>query len=240
MFLATKATNALRPDTVAEQPQDVAAVDEKADNPPASPSISLVARPLTFASRVSSAFSQSTIFGPLTLGTSPERKQSHGNAANSSSAPKQYVFNVNVDAAVSIPATLQDVHGPTSFAENLDSTARNPTGHFYKDQYAFALLNTLRPQGSYARLSLSEDATEDAKKHLARFVERLRSGELFIQMNRFEPLVMCHSENSALAQKLAVPAALLGKPDSVIVAHVSIEDHCAYAEAALHADNSRW
>ncbi|OSC97102.1 hypothetical protein PYCCODRAFT_1419963 [Trametes coccinea BRFM310] len=235
-----RAADVARQHEAALQPEEPVPMSEETGDSPEAPSISLVAKPLTFASRVTSAFSQSTIFGPLTLGTSPQRKQLQDNTVDSSSAPKQHVFNLNLDAAVSIPVTLQDVHGPASFVENLDSTARNPTGKFYKDQFAFALLNSLRPQGSYARISLSEGAAEDEKKHLARFAERLRSGELFIQMNRFEPLVVCDSENSALAQKLAVPAALLGRHDSVVVVHVSIEDHSAYAEAALHADNSRW
>ena len=59
-------------------------------------------------------------------------------------------------------------------------------------------------------------------------------------MNRFEPLVMCASENSVLGQKLGVPGSLMGLASTAIVAHVGIEDHCAYAEAAVHADTSRW
>ncbi|KAI0362093.1 hypothetical protein OH77DRAFT_1389918, partial [Trametes cingulata] len=206
---------------------------------PEKPPVILEARPLTFASRVSSAWNQSTIFGPLTLGFSPSHSQGQNEAAESS-RPKRYTLNLNLDSAVSLPLTLKDTHGPPSFLEQLDATARNPSGKFYKDQSAIALVNALRPQGTYARVTLSEDATEEHRKHFERFVSRLVAGEMFIQMNRFEPLVMCASENTVLGQKLGIPAPLIGLADTVVMAHVSIEDHCAYAEAAEHADGARW
>ncbi|KAI0636976.1 hypothetical protein C8Q77DRAFT_1207118 [Trametes polyzona] len=204
------------------------------------PPLVLEARPLTFASRVTSAWSQSTIFGPLALGLSPTRKDGQDEASSSSSAPRRYTLNLNLDPSVSLPITLKDTHAPTTFLENIDATARNPTGKFYKDQFAISLVNTLKPQGAYARVTLSDGATDEQKKHWERFVSRLTAGELFIQMNHFEPLVMCASENSVLGQKLTVPGPLLGLVDTVVVAHVSIEDHCVYAEAAEHADGARW
>ncbi|KAI0374886.1 hypothetical protein BV20DRAFT_1110710 [Pilatotrama ljubarskyi] len=207
---------------------------------PEKPAVVLEAKPVTFATRVSSAWNQSTIFGPLTLGFAPSRNQGQLDPTDSSSQPKRYALNLNLDPAVSLPLTLKDTHASTSFLEQLDATARNPSGKFYKDQSAIALVNTLRPHGSYAWVATSEDATEEHKKHFQRFVSRLVAGEMFIQMNRFEPLVMCASENSVLGQKLGIPAPLLGLPDTVVMTHVSIEDHCAYAEAAEHADDARW
>ena len=62
----------------------------------------------------------------------------------------------------------------------------------------------------------------------------------FIQVNRADTLVMLGSENSVLAQKLSVPAELLGSAGSAIVTHVNIQDLCMYAEAAVNADDSRW
>ncbi|CDO68290.1 hypothetical protein BN946_scf184799.g17 [Trametes cinnabarina] len=232
---APKQNGALEKNIANEGSAEPAATEDKADKPSCSPSVPLVARPLTFASRVTSAFSQSTIFGPL-----PQGKQEQDQYASSSSAPKQHTFNLNVDPAVSIPVVIREARAPASFLDNLDNVARNPTGKFYKDQYASALLDTLRPQGSYTKLTLNEGATEEQKRHFSRFVGRLRANELFIQMNRFEPLVMCDCANSALVEKLGIPTSLLGTSDSVILAHVSIENHSAYAEAALHADNSRW
>ncbi|KAI0670388.1 hypothetical protein C8Q78DRAFT_1035963 [Trametes maxima] len=210
---------------------------EQVDEPvPEQPPVVLEARPVTFTSRVASAWSHSTIFGPLALGLSPIRKQ----VAESSTAPKRYAFNVNLDAAVSVPIILKDTHAQQTFLEKLDATARNPTGKFYKDQAAFDLVDSFRSQGSYARVVPNDDASEDHKKHFERFLSRLVAGELFVQMNHFEPLVIFASENSGLGQKLGLPGPLLGLASSVVVAHVSIEDHCAYAEAAVHADNARW
>ncbi|KAI0336521.1 hypothetical protein GY45DRAFT_1357916 [Cubamyces sp. BRFM 1775] len=217
----------------------VAATDQTpAEQAPEKPAIVLEAKPVTFASRVASAWSQSTIFGPLALGASPTRNALQNEPAESS--VKRYTLNLNLDPAVSLPIVLEDAHTSTPFLEKLDSTARNPTGKFYKDQYALSLVDTLRPQGTYAKVRLDDGATEEQKRHFERFLSRLQAGELFIQMNSFEPLVMCASENSVLAQKLGVPGPLLGLASTAIVAHVGIEDHCAYAEAAVHADASRW
>ena len=59
-------------------------------------------------------------------------------------------------------------------------------------------------------------------------------------MTRAETLVMCASENSVLGQKLDFPAQLLGLADTVVVAHVDVENYSQYAEAAVHADTARW
>ena len=59
-------------------------------------------------------------------------------------------------------------------------------------------------------------------------------------MNRAETLVMCASENQVLGNKLGLPPQLVGLGSTVVVAHVSIEDHCEYADAAINADNTRW
>ncbi|KAI0831301.1 hypothetical protein BC628DRAFT_1462070 [Trametes gibbosa] len=196
--------------------------EEVGDKAPEKPPVILEARPLTFATRVTSAWSQSTIFGPL------------------SSAPKRYILNVNLASAVSLPVMLKDTRATTTFLEKIDANARNPTGKFYKDQAAISLVNTVDPQTSYARVALSDGATDEQKQHFDRFVARIVAGELFLQVNRFEPLVLCASENSILCQKLGVPAPLQGLVGTVVLIHVSIVDYSAYVDATEHADNSRW
>lgn len=62
----------------------------------------------------------------------------------------------------------------------------------------------------------------------------------FIQMNRAETLVMCASDNAVLGQKLGFPPQLLGLGSTAVVAHVDVEDFSQYAEAAVHADTTRW
>ncbi|KAH9854226.1 hypothetical protein C2E23DRAFT_89037 [Lenzites betulinus] len=216
------------------------ATQEVVDKPPEKPPVILQARPLTFTTRVASAWSQSTIFGPLALGLGAARNQAQTDAVNSSSAAKRYTLNLNLDSSISIPVTLKDTHAPTTFLEKIDANARNPTGKFYKDEAAIVLLNTLDPQASYARVALSDGTTDEQKKHFERFISRISAGELFMQVNRFELLVMCASENSVLCQKLGVPAPLQGLVGTVILAHVSIVDHSAYVDATEYADNSRW
>ncbi|TBU65827.1 hypothetical protein BD310DRAFT_1034097 [Dichomitus squalens] len=198
----------------------------------------LQAKPLTFTSRVS-MWGQSTIFGPLTLGFTG-RAQSETGAADPSAEAKRYNFYLNLDPAVSVPITLKDVQASQTFLDGLDSTARNPTGKFYKDSHAIALVGTLKAKRSYARVVPGDASTDEQKKHFERFITRLRAGELFIQMNRAETLVMCASENAILGQRLGIPAQLLGLGDTAIVAHVDVENYSQYAEAAVHADTARW
>ena len=91
---------------------------------------------------------------------------------------KRYAFHLNLDSAVSVPITLKDVHASHAFLDGLDAIARNPTGQFYQDSHAIALVNTLKPKESYARVTPGEAATDDHKKHFERFVSRLQNGEL--------------------------------------------------------------
>lgn len=138
---------------------------------------------------------EGTNYSSSALGLSPTRNHTQDESTDSyviylanvdnahisldrSSAPKRYTLNLNLDSAVSLPITLKDTHASPAFLEKIDPSARNPTGKFYKDEHAIALVNTLGPQGSYARVTLSDDATEEQKKHFERFVSRMVSGEL--------------------------------------------------------------
>ena len=78
---------------------------------------------------------------------------------------------------MSIPITLEDVHASESFLDGLDSKARNPTGKFYKDQHAFALMDALSAGGSYARVALKDGASDEQKNDFTRFISRLEAGE---------------------------------------------------------------
>ncbi|RDX56777.1 hypothetical protein OH76DRAFT_1395910 [Lentinus brumalis] len=220
--------------------QDDSAVPELAAPTTATPV--LEARPLTFASRAPAAWHQSTIFGPLGLGFTWTRSQNEDRPLDSSSQSNsnKHIFNLNLDPTVSLSVALKDMHASQTFLGGLDPLARNPIGKFYKDEHALALVDTLRAQGSHARLALSDSANDEHKKHLERFISRLQAGEMFIQMNRAVTLVMCASENQVLGKKLDFPTQLLGLSGTAVVAHVSIENHCEYANAAVHADNTRW
>ena len=86
---------------------------------------------------------------------------------------------LNLDPAVSVPIVLGDVSKASeSFLNNIDSKARNPAGKFYKEQYAIALADTLRTEGSYAKISIQDGVDDEQKKHFDRFVSRIQGGEL--------------------------------------------------------------
>jgi hypothetical protein len=53
-------------------------------------------------------------------------------------------------------------------------------------------------------------------------------------------IAIVSSETQEVCEKLGVPAVLRGLVSEVVVSAVVIEDHSAYAEAALLADDSRW
>lgn len=55
-----------------------------------------------------------------------------------------------------------------------------------------------------------------------------------------ELLVFCSSGNTFLTQRLNIAPALLSPPGGVLVSRVVIENHSAYADAAIRADSVRW
>ena len=95
-----------------------------------------------------------------------------------SSEPKKYALYLNLDPAVSLPIALKDVRASQSFLDGLDGSARNPTGKFYKDQHAIALVDTLAAQGNYARVTLNIGSSDEHRQHFERFIARLQGGEL--------------------------------------------------------------
>ena len=94
------------------------------------------------------------------------------------SKSKVHALYLNLDPAVTLPIMLEDGHASDSFLGSLDKKARSPTGKFYKEPHASALVDTLRPEGSFARMVLGDTASDDDKQHFNRFVSRLLSGEL--------------------------------------------------------------
>lgn len=96
---------------------------------------------------------------------------------------------MNLDSAVSLPITLKDTHADITFLEKIDTNARNPTGKFYKDENSIALVNTLKPCKSYAKVALSDGATDEQKKHFERFVSRMLAGELVSLSSAVAPFV---------------------------------------------------
>ncbi|KAH9946118.1 uncharacterized protein BXZ73DRAFT_95620 [Epithele typhae] len=220
-------------DTV-HPPGDVVLEDSNAVEQAEAATFVLEAKPITFANRVASAFSQSTIFGPLASGfgfsSSTAQPASH----------TRYPFSVNLDPSVSLFVTLQDVQAPQSFLDDLGTT-RGPTGKFYSHNHATVLAHTLKPEGAYAKIVLSESAPAEDAQHFERFAARLMAGEMFVQMMGGALLAMLSSDNNELGDILAVPSAqLLGAHNAILMVHTKVEDYTEYAKAAENADDSRW
>jgi hypothetical protein len=53
-------------------------------------------------------------------------------------------------------------------------------------------------------------------------------------------LAFCSSDNGLISQRLNISPSLLGQPGEVLVSQVIIENHSAYAEAAISADGREW
>ena len=58
----------------------------------------------------------------------------------------------------------------------------------------------------------------------------------FIAMSGTQVLAFCSSENRDISNRLGVTPHLLGLSGCVLVAHVVIENHSAFAEAAMQSD----
>lgn len=52
-------------------------------------------------------------------------------------------------------------------------------------------------------------------------------------------LAFCSSSNALFAQRLNIPSGLLSV-DGILVAHVSIENYSAFADATVNADDTIW
>ena len=53
-------------------------------------------------------------------------------------------------------------------------------------------------------------------------------------------LAFCSSDNVLISQRLNISPSLLGQPGEVLVSQVIIENHSAYADAAVNADGREW
>lgn len=165
---------------------------------------------------------------------------------------------LSLDSAVSVPVVFKDAQPSGSFLGCLTNSSQGPPGKFYTEQYALALVDTLRSEGSFARLAIDTSGDETHKRHFERFRARLQGGELvrlpasrlchkpdkrlpqYIEMIGLGLLAMCSSDNKFLGEKLHIPATLLGLGGSILVAQVMIDNDSAYADAVIHADDVRW
>jgi len=170
-----------------------------------------------------------TIFGELDLGSGVTTSSG---AESSRSSP----FSLNLDSTVSIPVVLTH---PLSSMETIVGK-RGPPGKFYNQQSAMALLDTLRTGGPSGKVVSNINPTDDQRTHFDRFCSRLNAGELFVAVAGMDVLAFCSSNNPSIYQRLNMPPSLLGQQGEVLVSRVIIENHSAYADAAVNADSREW
>lgn len=98
------------------------------------------------------------------------------------SSHRSPTFLLTLDASTSIPVALVDLSSSISGSQSLDyivgKSPKGPPGKFYREQFALALINTLRTGGHSARVVPTPDAWDNQKLHFERFRARLDEGEL--------------------------------------------------------------
>jgi hypothetical protein len=62
----------------------------------------------------------------------------------------------------------------------------------------------------------------------------------FVAIAGMDVLAFCSSDNVLISQRLNISPSLLGQPGEVLVSQVIIENHSAYADAAVNADGREW
>jgi hypothetical protein len=62
----------------------------------------------------------------------------------------------------------------------------------------------------------------------------------FVAVAGMDVLAFCSSDNALISQRLNISPSLLGQPGEVLVSRVIIENHSAYADAAVNADSREW
>ncbi|EPQ58077.1 hypothetical protein GLOTRDRAFT_136861 [Gloeophyllum trabeum ATCC 11539] len=188
----------------------------------------------------SAMWSQSTIFGPLGLGASvmPSNSLSAPSSSDAQTVPKPFLLAINPETT--IPIAFQDANLGASLEQStLDVVvakcqAKGPPGKLYKD---IAVVNTLTTSGSSARVVPHDSADERHREQLAEFHKLLGDQHLFLAVAADSLLAFCSSENRAVAEKLGVPAALIGLRETIIASHVSIQDHSTFVDFAVEAES---
>ncbi|TFY81562.1 hypothetical protein EWM64_g2452 [Hericium alpestre] len=201
-------------------------------------------KPLQFVSNMLNAvWGQSTIFGPFGLGSgsvnSLHKDEQDGDSATSSP------YLLVLDPAKAIPITLKDVTPATSLDSPLLSTIivpgpKGPPGKLYKGDHAMMLLKTMETGGSSARITPHDSAKEEDIALFNQFRDQLEGDSIFVAMAGAEILVCSASTNKAITQALGIPPAMQGLGKTLVVSHVKLADHSAFADAAMQTETVRW
>jgi len=216
---------------------------EEQDQPcPASPSFELpdkMPTSISFpepSSGGSSPWKRSTIFGPLSTGTGLPAWATSPTLDAVVSPSNPGPFLLSLDNSISVPVALKDV----SSEANLLPGTSGPPGKLYTSLAATALLETLETGGPCARLVPGDTATVEQCRVFDALSTKLGEGGLFIVMASSGLLACCSSTNEDYTKKLELSTALRGLSGTVVVSHVKVANHSAFADAAAQAENVRW
>ncbi|KAA1471087.1 hypothetical protein DENSPDRAFT_837013 [Dentipellis sp. KUC8613] len=213
-----------------------------AEQTPESTSQSSSGKPFKVMSSIFGAmWGGSTIFGPFGLASSSDRST----ATEKPSEPALLPYVVSLDPARAVPVTLKDISasgslGLTALDAILKPGPKGPPGKLYRHNAASSVLDTLTTGGSSARMVPHENATEDQRSLFAKLQAQLDDDGLFIFMVGSVTLACCAATNKALCERLRIAPAIQGLSGTVIVSHVQLADHCAFADAAMQAEPIRW
>ncbi|KAI0065412.1 hypothetical protein BV25DRAFT_1681797 [Artomyces pyxidatus] len=196
------------------------------------------------ASKGSSIWTQSTIFGPFALGSATSFR-SHNFADVPPTSDNIEPYLLSLDHSVVIPVTLKDVTSATTLdASHLPSVLspgpKGPPGKLYKSDAAVAVLDALETGGSAARFMLDNAASDQQRKVFGTFRSHLDDGGVFIAMAGSATVACCSGTNLAVAEKLAIPSQLRGLAETVLVSHVKVVNYSAFADVAMRAESVRW
>ncbi|TFY72685.1 hypothetical protein EVG20_g353 [Dentipellis fragilis] len=220
--------------------------EKLAEQTPESTSQSSAAKPFKVMSSIFGAvWGGSTIFGPFGLASSSARSAAMPASTEKPSEPSSIPYLVSLDPARAVPVTLKDISAPSSLGSTLLDTIlkpgpKGPPGKLYRHSAASSVLNTLNTGGFSARMVPHESATEDQRSLFANLQAQLDDDGLFIFVVGPETLACCASTNKALCEKLRIAPAIQGLSGTVMVSHVQLADHCAFADAAMQAEPIRW
>ncbi|KZT26474.1 hypothetical protein NEOLEDRAFT_1131967 [Neolentinus lepideus HHB14362 ss-1] len=190
---------------------------------------------------LSTIWGQATIFGPLGFSANTSISAATNATSTDDHTPSRpFLLSLNPETAV--PIALKDISLGSSIEQpSLDTViakcqSKGPPGKLYKDP---SILTTLRTGGSSARVVLHDTAEDKHTEIFSEFYKLLDDQTLFLAVAADAVLAFLSSESRMLAEKLGIPAPLIGLGNTVIVSHVSIKDHCAFADLAVEAENVR-
>ncbi|VDC00651.1 unnamed protein product [Peniophora sp. CBMAI 1063] len=147
-------------------------------------------------------------------------------------------FMLSVSPSLHIPASFKDIRATSSVFSGLG--APTISGKLYGREATDLLLGTLEPAGAFARVILDAKASPREEAAFAQLYQRLEGDSMLVAVYGADTLAFCAVQSASVCGKLKIPTSLRDFANTILAAHVRVQNVSAYADAAVKAENVAW